>query len=286
MTNINETTQVLKEYLARDVGTEGTLLIPTKIHGVLIEEHEKNLIGRNRVGVMVGPEAIPGSTYDFNTAGLNVMNVYAVPEGSPFPQDESTFARVTLRPLKYGVRVQITQEMLEDSMFDLSAMHARLAAKKLAENEDTLILAQLDGAANVVTGGAAITIANIASGILNLRNADFAPDTFAIGPEVLSDLQQIDTFVEADKMGNREMLQNGVVGRLYGMDVVMFSANIGTTTRAYIFDSRYALVGAEKRPVTTEVWRDYAIDTYNLVASQRIAYARLRDTAISRLTTT
>lgn len=278
--------QTIKEFLASDVGTEGTLLVPTRIYSQLIEEHDKNLLGRSRAAIFIPPDQIPGATVDINTAGLNVMNVYRVPEAGFFPADQSTFATTQLRPLKYGVRIQITQEFLEDSTFDLQSLHVRLAAKKLAENEDSLILAQLDGATNVVTGTGAITIANIASAILNLRNADFVPDTFWIGPEVLSDLQQIDTFVEADKMGNRELLQTGVVGRVYGMDVMLFSANIGTTTRAYVFDSRYAFVGAEKRPVTVETWKDYSTDVQNIVCSQRIAYGRLRDTSISRITTT
>jgi hypothetical protein len=82
------------------------------------------------------------------------------------------------------------------------------------------------------------------------------------------------------------MFDNGFIGRIFGMDVIQFSANIGTTTRAYVIDKNHAFVMAEKRPVTVERYDDATHDLSGSVVTQRVTVARLRDTAIARITTT
>ena len=46
-----------------------------------------------------------------------------------------------------------------------------------------------------------------------------------VGMEVLNDLRNIDTFVEANKIGNTEMLKRGFLGTIYGLNVIKFSTN-------------------------------------------------------------
>ena len=108
-----------------------------------------------------------------------------------------------------------------------------------------------------------------------------------VGMEVLNDLRNVDTFVEANKVGNTEMLQRGFLGTIYGMNVIKASTNAGmTATSSYIYDKNHAVMMAEKRPVTIE---NFNLPTYDMsaaVVTQRLKLTALRTAAIAKITTT
>lgn len=275
----------VKEYLSRTAGTEGQLLIERKIYDTLISAAQKNMIGRGLASVYMGPSAIPGSSIDVNLVDPDSMTVFKVAEGAAIPIDVAGYTNTNFKPDKYAVRPLITKEMMEDGKWDLLAHNVQLAGVEMAENEDSLILTVLTGATNVVAGGAAITIANITRAMQYLEDADYKPTDLLVGPEVANDLRNIDTFVEADKLGSREAFENGLIGKIFGMDVRVFSANIGTTTNAYVLDRRHAFGIAEKRPLTVEEYDEVSRDLSGAVVTQRIKVKLLRDTAVCRITT-
>jgi len=279
----------VKELISTDTGTEGQLLIPRKIYDVLIEEVDKHLLPRSLAARYFGPSDIPGSSIDINVVNENELDVREVAEGAEFPIDATGYSSINIKPSKYGVAVRITREMLEDAKWNLLEHNIRIAGKRMAENETNLILTALQGCSNSVSGGAAITIANINSATLQLNNNDYTETDILVGPEVLSDLRNIDTFVEFSKVGNTEMLQKGFIGTIYGMNVVRFSANAAPSTTyskyAYVIDRNHAYVIAEKRPVTVERFEMPAYDMSAAVISQRIAVKLLRDNAVCRIST-
>lgn len=277
----------IKELLTRNAGTEGSKIIPKKILAELIAAVEKKRIGRSLAARYIGPEAIPGSSIDINLEDPDSMVVVRVAEGAAVPLDTFTISSFNMKPVKYGVRPAITKEMMEDSQFELLALNVSRAGVELAENEDALIITDaLDNAGNTVSGGANITIANITRAMQYLEDNDYTPTDLLVGPEVANDLRNIDTFVEADKLGSREAFTNGLIGRIFGMDVKVFSANIGTTTSAYCIDRSHAFVITEKRPVTINEYDDVTHDLSGVVLTQRIKIRHLRANAIAKITTT
>lgn len=280
----------VKELLSTGTGTEGSLLIVRKIYDTLIAETQKRLIPRSEAAFVVGPANIPGSSFDIDLETANTLSLHTVAEGAGIDIDQNQYTTINVRPLKYGIGVRITNEMLEDAKWNLLQRNIEIAGKRFAENENKLVLQQLDTAANTVTGGAAITIANITRAMQYLEDSDFEPTTYAVGNEVLNDLRNIDTFVEADKLGSTEMLQNGFVGRLYGMNVIRFSTNAAPSTTyskySYVFDKNQAYCIVEKRPVSVEKFMLPNNDMSAAVVTQRIAVKTLRTSAISLITTT
>jgi HK97 family phage major capsid protein len=280
----------VKELLQTDLGTEGQLLIPRKIHDTLIEEVDKVLIPRSEAAMFFGPSNIPGSSIDVDLVTPNAMDVRVVGEGAESPIDQSAYTSFNLKPVKYGVAIRITQEMLEDSKWNLLEHNIRVAGKRFAENETRLVLQDaLDNATNTVSGGAAITIANITRAMQYLDDADYTPTTLFVGMEVLNDLRNIDTFVEAQKVGNTEMLQRGFLGTIYGLNVLKFSTNAAPSTTyskyAYVTDRMHAYVIAEKRPVSVD---NFELPVYDMSAAnitQRIKVRQLRADAIAKITT-
>ena len=277
----------IKEFLGTGLGTEGQLLIVRKIHDVLIEEVDKALIPRSEAAIFVGPAQIPGSSYDVDLVTENAMDVRAVAEGAEIPLDQTEYTSFNMKPTKYGVALRITRELLEDGKWDLLQHNIMTAGQRLAENENSLIISSaLDNANNTVTGGANITIANITRAMQHLDDADYSPTTFFVGMEVLADLRNIDTFVEADKSGNTDMLQRGFLGTVYGMNVVKVSTNAGmTTTSSYVTDKSKAYIIVEKRPLTVENFELPSYDMSAAAVTQRLVIRQLRAAAIAKITT-
>ena len=277
----------IRELLDTGTGTEGQLLIPRIIHSVLIDEVAKNLIPRSEAAFYVGPSSIPGSSYDIDLVTADKMDVRLIGEAAEIFLDQTEYTSTNVKPLKYGVGIRVSKELMEDSKFDILAHNLRIAGQRFAENENSLIITQLDTTSNTTSGGAAITIANITAAMLQLENSDFKPTTFLVGMEVLNDLRNIDTFVEANKIGNREMLEKGFIGNIYGMNVFKVSTTAGmTTTTSYVIDNAQAYCIVEKRPITVEGFSLPAYDMQAASVTQRIAVKALRAGAIATITTT
>ena len=280
----------VKELLQTDMGTEGQLLIPRKIHDSLIEEVDKNLIPRSEAALYFGPGDIPGSSIDVDLVTPNYLDVRVVGEGAEVPQDQTQYTSTNLKPVKYGVAIRITKEMLEDGKWNLLDHNIKIAGKRFAENETSLILSgALDSANSTVTGGAAITIANITRAMQYLDDEDYTPTTLFVGMEVLNDLRNIDTFVEVNKIGNRDMLERGFLGTIFGLNVIKFSTNAAPSSTyslyAYVTDKAHAYMIAEKRPVTVT---NFDLPVYELSAAsitQRILVKYLRTKAMCKITT-
>jgi hypothetical protein len=175
--------------------------------------------------------------------------------------------------------------------WNLLQHNLKVFGKRFAENETRLILSDaLANYGNTVTGGAALTIANITRGMQYLDDNDYTATTLLIGMEALNDLRNIDTFVEADKVGNTDMLQRGFLGTIYGLNVLKFSTNAAPSTTyskyAYVTDKMHAYVIAEKRPVTVE---NFELPVYDMSAAsitQRVKVRHLRADAIAKIITT
>lgn len=275
----------VKELLNTSTGTEGSLLIEKQIHETLISEVDKNLIPRDLAAVYIGPSAIKGSSYDFNLENPNAGDVRLTAEGAAYFMDNADYLNVNVRPLKYGVVLRITRELTEDSKFDILNNQLMTFARRMAENENSLVITALDGASTTVSAGATVTPLDITTVQFNLEQSDYEMTDLLVGNEVLRDIRNIDTFVEADKAGDNEILRTGFKGVLYGARVHRVSTNAGmTATTAYGLDRRQAYAIVEKRSYTTEGFEVPTHDMSAAALSQRIAVALLRSAAVCKLT--
>lgn len=280
----------IKEYISTDDATAGTLLIPQVILSTLIEETDKNLLDRSLARFVLSPSQIPGSQISVNLNVHDTGKIREVGEGAEIPLDAGDYEAVTFVPVKYGVCIRITGEMMEDSQFPLLQDQIRTFGRRFAENETKLILIALDGANVTITGGQSITVANITNGMQNLWDEDFSPSDIVVGAEVLNDIMNIDTFAEADKWGGVTANQTGQIGRIYGLNLHIFSRNAAPATtynrRAYILDRREAFGIAIKRDITVENVMLPMFDMEGAVLTQRLDVRLLKSRAVSLITTT
>lgn len=282
-------TKYIKELIGTGAGAQGTLLIPRKIYDTLIAEVDRALIPRSEAAIFIGPAGIPGSSIDINRTDESAMSVRLIAEGAEITLDEDAYSTTNTKPLKYGVTVKITKEMEEDAQWPLLQRNIQKAGKRLAENETNLILTALQACTNNVSGGAAATIANVTRLMQYLDDNDYNPTTLFVGMEVLNDFRNIDTFVEANKIGNTDMLSKGFLGTIYGMNVIKFSTNAAPSSTyakyAYVTDKSEAYAIVEKRPITIENFSLPQYDMSGAAITQRLAVSLIRDNAVARLST-
>lgn len=120
----------------------------------------------------------------------------------------------------------------------LAAQLVRDAARSHAAQVDDDVIAELKLASaaapdhRVIWSNSptdTVLIADIVEGrrLLNVQNVDLGDRFMLVGPDQEKALLQIENFISTEKYGNSEAVQNGELGRLFGMKVLMTtSANL------------------------------------------------------------
>jgi HK97 family phage major capsid protein len=253
-----------------------------------MEAVRKGLVFRNLAATIIPPAQIPGSAIKVSLQDVDSITVHAVAEGAEIPYDHESYTQRTLTPVKYGVNVGITREMIEDSQFAVALLNAGSAGYALADKEDSLVVSELSSAStaaghDVANGNATLPITDITEAIQNLENDGYTATHMVIGVEIANDIRNLDTFTEADKSGINDPGRS-LIGTIFGMNVVV-SRNVSAKL-AYVIDANKAFAIAEKRPVTLENYDDHSRDMRHVVVTMRIAAGYLFAESVSEITTT
>jgi|SRR3990167_1513525 len=267
----------------------GSYLIPRTLYGDLIRAVRKKLVLRALAARVIGPASIPGSSIDIPLQTKDTMEVQRVGEGAVIPLDAESYSGFNMKPYKYGVRIMISREMEEDSLFDVMGLNVETAGYELADNEESLIIDTLDtgsgisDSTRIANSNATLPISDITAAMMGVEEENYTCSHIVVGTEVANDLRNIDTFVEADKAGISDPSKR-LIGTIFAMKVIV--SNNVNAKRAYVLDADHAFLIAEKRPVTIERYFDASRDSSFAVATQRFSTRYLRSGAIARIITT
>jgi len=266
----------------------GSYLIPRTLFNVLVMAVRNNQVFRALAAKVIGPSSIPGSSIDIPLQTKSSMVINRISEGGEAPLDVEQYSGFNIKPYKYGVRIGVTDEMMEDSLFDIISMNLETAAYEIAQNEEALIISTLDTASGQtdstqVTGGATISVSNITDGMKGVEEESYTCTHMIVGTEVAADLRNIDTFVEADKAGISDPSKR-LIGKIFEMKVIV--SNNVAAKYAYIVDRSHAFIIVDKRPVRVERYKDTGRGVEYAVVTQRFGTRYLRSGAVARITTT
>ena len=267
----------------------GSYLIPRTLYSDLIMAVRKKLVLRALAAKVIGPGSIPGSSIDIPLQSRDSMEVQRVGEGAVIPLDAETYSGFNMRPNKYGIRILISREMEEDSLFDVMGLNVATAGYELADNEESVIIDTVDtgsgisDSTRIAYSNATLPISDITAGMQGIEEENYTCTHMICGVEVVNDLRNLDTFVEADKAGISDPSKR-LIGTIFAMKIIV--SNNVAAKRAYIVDANHAFLIAEKRPVTIERYFDASRDSSFAVATQRFATRYLRSGAIARIVTT
>lgn len=278
-----------------------TEMVKEQLYNIIKEAAEATRIGRSLVDVV---PLNAGHALDVNTADENSIDFRKVAEGAQFPLDAESYTQLTVTPDLWANSVVISRTIQEDSNWDLVKRNIARMGRKAGTKEDYIIFTALadstygfPSASTTLSGssvshdytsaGTELSIADIVGASKLVRSNNFTPNALAIHPEQLAELQQIDSFLEADKFGTREMHLKGTVGRLIGLDVLpSTTAWVEQTSSAYawVMDTREAGILVVRRPLTMKTFEIPDRDSLGVAASFRANAQCLRSTAGARIT--
>jgi len=301
----------LKEYLGSTTLTTGTLgaagasyLIPDKIYATLFE----NARCMDITPLVSNVVDTPGATLKVDAEIDGQYAPHFGSGGGEAPTETMETAQGTITPRLFQINIGITNEMVEDSFFDLMEMHTRVAGKAMGEfstkmclfpimedHRGTTTTFRVEGAYNGVSAGGDYCYV---SDILEAEGANatdgFTTDTLIIPPHSPS------TILKGEGAGQPYQtelmmgwdLKNNPLGQICGMNVVRcfhitttdtsdatsYTAGLyATTWHVLAVNKTYGIQTCRKRWLKIENYSDPIKDLAGAVVSARqghlVAYA-------------
>jgi len=232
---------------------------------------------------------IPGSSYQVEMPDADSLAFHLRAEGAQSVLDNETYSELTFTPQMWSADIKMTYEAEQDYLFDVMDMNMKTTAYEAAKKIDNLCARALEQGAvantvtHVVTGGTPVTNANLVAAMRLLEDDDYTCSDVVFCAEHIEDLRDTDTFVEANKLGNREEFQTGYLGVVHGMRV-WHTNNEYTTGSSYVIDKNYAFAIAEKMPLSLKPWEDVRRGLKGFTAYMRFDTGYLRKEACSQIT--
>jgi len=271
-----------------------TELVKQQLYAVIKDAMYAATVGRQLVDVI---PMKAGHALDFILEDKDSLKMRFASEGSTLVSDAESYTKSTVTPVKYGNLVIISQEIREDANWDIMKRNLRRAGTQAGLKEDYLVFNALSAgitgnsdagnAMAVTSSGTEISVYDIATCMSRIEESDYVPNALVLHPEQVAELRQIDTFVEADKVGSDITFQRGFVGKIFGMDVVRTTkayVDQTTTDYAWVLDTRECGVLVVRRPLTMRAFEIPERDSVATAITFREEAKVLRATAGSKLT--
>ena len=208
------------------VDSEGGYLVPDEYERTLVEALEEENIFRKLARIIntaSGERKIPV------VASKGTANW--IDEEGPYEERDDTFSQVTIGANKLGTTIKVSEELINDSVFDLEAYIAREFARRIgAREEDSFfngdgvgkplgIFAETGGAEIGVTAASAtdITADELIDLVYSLKRPYRKNAKFICNDQTLAAIRKL-----TDKNGRylwQDSVQAGEPGRLLGYEV-------------------------------------------------------------------
>jgi len=219
----------------------------------------------------------------------NLGKAVDVAEGAAIPIDTETFHTTDLVIKKIGTRPIITNELIEDGLWDMVEFELMRAGQKLEHklnydviNEATDKSATGYPAISNVDAGTDFTLANLLEAIRDILNYDYIPTDMIMTPFAENKLISSNNLLQAHMAGSDAALRNYDVGKIFGLKLHRLSVDGWTTgtykwnsgndtahdVHALVCDPSYCMIGM-RRDITVEQYDDPIHDLVGLSATMR-----------------
>lgn len=271
-----------KELLMSE-GMESDTLLQEEVYNTIIEGSKPIQCVRNVFPV------INTDTYQIRITkeSGNLGKAVDVAEGAAIPIDTETFTTTNLEIKKVGTRPIITNELIEDGLWDMVEFELMRAGQKLEHklNYDVINEAvdkSTYSAISTVDAGADFTLANTLTAIKNILDYDYVPTDFILTPFAENKLISSNNLLQANYAGSDAALRNYDIGKIFGLNIHRLSVdgssdntykwNSGNDTahdiHALVCDPTYCMIGM-RRDITVEQYDDPIHDLVGLSATMR-----------------
>jgi hypothetical protein len=265
----------VQEFLGKS-GTTGiagaAYLIPDKIYDVLQLAGAMNDIVPSVSGIVT----CPGSSLKVDVEVDGQFKAHYVSgAGGERPQETMETAQVTITPKLFNIAPAITNELIEDSQFDMFEVHLRRAAEQMGQFSTEMFLKDLilgadgDGTQNTLTSATAnrTYLGDLAEAWNENAQDKHISDYIICGPEVVTDiLQDATVSVYGQRFHDRAVTANPLDwGNFMGMNVNMVLMNEGYTGDGalYLSSKWHSFVGRKETSMLTVRKRWMRIENYS-----------------------
>lgn len=215
-----------------------------------------------------------------------------IPENTEFPREEEDTSTETVTVTKFGLEIPISMEAEQDSVFDVVAFQvekkARAMQEKLNERAHNHLSGNLHTNSPTASQGTASTLefADVAEGLRELQASGASPDLLFVSPQGYNDLLNSSEFNRATELSDQEVIREGVIGRVAGVDVVLDNdGHIGNTTSdAFMVDSDRYGYEVMKGGIGTDEYEDPSRQARVFQIWTRVAYVSPKDDAAIKVT--
>jgi hypothetical protein len=160
---------------------------------------------------------------------VNAIQAAEVPEGGEFPEQQLVFAKQAEGKVsKKGVKIAFTEEVIEDSQWDIFGMHVRAAARAMARLKEQIALARFTDAATTC-----------------FDNSDpLFPDTTGLDINgsanyslALDDIIDMFAAIMAENHVATDIIMHPLAWAIFAKDPIIRSANVYGNAGAWASDS-------------------------------------------------
>lgn len=164
------------EYLST---ADATHFFPRVVSNQMLEAAEPVLT----IVPLLNTVRINTTTTTVDYFAMGALQAHEVPEGMEFPEEKAVWAKAarTAKVTKKGLKVPITQELLDDNLFDVVGMYIRAAGRAMARYKEKLAVQRFLEAA---TDSGAVVLDG-SNGDLTGRGADGATNDTLDGRDLL-----------------------------------------------------------------------------------------------------
>ncbi len=284
----------MRELLLTEAVTS-TSLIQAEFYSTVLEGAEPNKVMRG----VVRSVPMRSNTQTF-TLGESGSVLSKVAEGAELPSNNQVYTPVTMTSYKYGEKGIISNELIEDSLFDIMALEVAKAGARAENTLNHVCLTKLiDDAGNEHDCGNSNLGAKAVMGALKEMRADGYNGTAIIGCADAEYQLMLDTQMSyANQFGNATVIQSGTIPRFLGMPFYRYDAfdttyNSATYTWDYDSDGDIGMVVLDaprmsaligmKRDITVKDYDDPIRDIKGAALTMRFGVETPFDNGICRI---
>ncbi|RLD10978.1 MAG: phage major capsid protein [Chlamydiae bacterium] len=245
-------------------------LVPEVIAERIYEAAFPHLVARQLLDLVT----FKGTTYTLQKGTKDSVKAFIINEGAEIPEQLERYTEETVKPEKYGVRVELTTEMIEDARVALFPRNVRLAGEAMAKLENTRIQNTIINSGTDYSGSAPITLVQILNMMTEINANDWDADTIVMHPYQMRELMKTDEWrSEAGRFqANSRFVEDalrGQVMRLWGVLDILVSSEM-TAGTIIIMDRKIAGIIAQNRAITAKRYDDVQRDATGYLATQRL----------------
>jgi hypothetical protein len=267
---------------------ESTTLTQTAMYGTVLEGAQPAKCFRDAIWNM-NPMPAKKVTIPKGQSGTYAEEMA---EGTVVPGYHQDYGSTDLEAKKYGTRPAISEEMIEDSLYDVAAMEVRYAGARIENTANQLMLTTLlDNAAEHDTAGSNNGIKAVAAAKGLVKAAGWVPDTLVICAEAEAVIGK--EFIPTGYVGAAEVM----AGRLPPMlGLRVFNCDVEDASSTYtwdydsdgdigmlVYDSQRAGCLGWRRDIRVERFKDVLADVQHAVVTARIGTCSIESTAVCRV---